>query len=72
MEFTTSTGITSISLTESVISLQEGNTSNILNCAILIHADADNCTGSSRNVGTRISGGIMKSCNSTCQRMFGL
>ena len=66
----TSTGITTISITDSIISLQEGNTANILNRAIVIHENADDFMGASGNAGNRISCGIIESCDSTCQQTF--
>ena len=69
---TTSTGITTISLTDSVISLQTGNTANILNRAIVIHALPDDFTGASGNAGQRISCGIIETCDATCQQTFAL
>ena len=69
---TTSTGITTITLTDSVISLQDGNTANILNRAIVIHANADTFTGASGNAGNRISCGIIELCDCTCQKTFSL
>ena len=67
---TTSTGITTISLSDSVISLKDGNTANILNRAIVIHQNADTFSGASGNAGSRISCGIIEACDSTCQQTF--
>ena len=67
---TNSTGDTSISFTDSVISLQEGNTANILNRAIVIHQDPDDFKGASGNAGARIACGIIKLGKSTCQQTF--
>ena len=60
--------MTEISLTDSKISLQEGNSANIMNRAIVIHENADTFTGFMGNAGSRISCGIIKSCDSTCQQ----
>ena len=68
---TTSTGITTISLTDSVISLQEGNAANILNRAIVIHQNADDFADVG-SAGNRISCGIIEPCDSTCQQSFAL
>ena len=67
---TTTTGITMISITDSVISLQEGNTANILNRAIVIHENADTFTGTAGNAGARIMCGVIQSCDATCQQTF--
>ena len=63
---TTSTGITTISITDSVISLQDGNAANIFNRAIVIHQDPDDFMGASGNAGARISCGIIEPGDSTC------
>ena len=70
---TTSAGITTISITDSVISLQEGNTANVLNRAIVIHQDRDNFMGGINGTGmsgNRISCGIIESGESTYQHNF--
>ena len=67
----TTSGITTISLTDSVISLKDGNIANILNRAIVIHANADTFTDAS-SAGDRISCGIIEECDSNCQRIFGI
>ena len=60
---TTSAGNTTIHLTDSEISLQTENPANILNRAIVIHADPDDFTGASGNAGARIACGIIKTCD---------
>ena len=65
---TSSTGITLISITDSMISLEEGNTANILGRSIVVHQNADDFTGASGNAGARISCGIINACDSTCQQ----
>ena len=69
---TTATGVTTISLTDSVISLQTGSVANILGRAIVIHADPDDFTGASGNAGNRISCGIIETCDATCQETFAI
>jgi len=69
---TTSTGITTISLTDSVISLQTGNIANILNRAIVILQNADDFGQPTGNAGNKISCGIIEPCDSTCQQSFAL
>ena len=69
---TTSTGVTPVSITDSVISLKDGNDANILNRAIVIHEAADDFTGLSGNAGQRIACGIIEPCDSTCQETFAL
>ena len=68
---TTTSGITTVSLTDSVISLKDGNVANILNRAIVIHANADTFTDAS-SAGDRISCGIIEECDSNCQHIFGI
>ena len=48
---------TSISLTDSVIGIQNGNISNIMNRAIVMHRNSDNFMGASGNAGERIACG---------------
>ena len=67
----TTSGITTVSLTDSVISLKDGNVANILNRAIVIHANADTFTDAS-SAGDRISCGIIEECDSNCQHIFGI
>ena len=69
---TTATGITTISITDSVISLQDGNTANILNRAIVVHLLPDDFAGASGNAGDRISCGVIESCDATCQQTFAI
>ena len=64
---TDSTGITMVSITDSVISLQQGNTANIMGRAVVIHANADDFAGASGNAGARQSCGVIESCDSNCQ-----
>ena len=68
IESTTSLGITTISLIDSVISLEEGNTANIMNRVIAIKQKPD--TGSPTQHHNFISCGIIKPCNFTCQQLF--
>ena len=68
----TSTGTTTVSITDSVISLQDGNTANILNRAIVIHASADDFAGASGNAGARLACGVIEPCDSTCQELFSI
>ena len=69
---TTATGTTIVSITDSVISLQTGNTNSILNRAIVVHEDADDFAGDSGNAGRRMSCGIIESCDATCQQTFAI
>ena len=69
---TTSTGVTTIEIKDSVISLQTGNIANILNRAIVIHADADEFTGATGNAGARHSCGIIETCDAACQQTFAI
>ena len=69
---TTATGVTTISLTDSVISLQTGNVANILGRAIVIHELPDDFMGASGNAGSRISCGIIETCDATCQETFAI
>ena len=66
----TSTGITTISISDSVISLQDGNVTNILGRTIVIHENDDEFTQPTGNAGTKISCGIIETCDSTCQQTF--
>ena len=68
IESTTSTGITTISLSDSVISLRDGDTANILNRAIVIKQTADDFTGT--QVQNNIACCIIELCESTCQTTF--
>ena len=69
---TTSTGVTTIALTDSVISLQSGNVANILNRAIVIHADPDVFSQPTGAAGARHSCGIIEACDTTCQQTFAI
>ena len=62
------TDITAISVTDSRISLREGNMANIFGRSIVVHQHADDFTGASGNAGARISCGIVEVCDSTCQK----
>ena len=62
-----STGITTVSITDSVISLQQGNAANIMGRAVVIHANSDNFAGASGNAGARQSCGVIENCDSNCQ-----
>ena len=69
---TSATGVTEVSITDSVISLQAGNLANILNRAIVIHKGPDDFANPCGTCGQRISCGIIKICDSTCQQTFAL
>ena len=66
---TTSTGVTTISETNSKISLQAGNSANILNRAIVIHQNQDTLVPGAIG-GDKVSCGIIEACDSTCQQTF--
>ena len=64
---TDSTGLTTISINDSFISLQQGNAANIMGRAVVIHAKADDFMGASGNAGARQACGIIENCDSNCQ-----
>ena len=69
---TTATGTTIVSITDSVISLQTGNPANILNRAILVHADPDTFVQPTGGAGARQSCGVIEACDATCQETFAI
>ena len=68
----TSTGITTISITDSIISLRDGNAAKILGRSFVIHQNVDQFTQPTGNAGTKISCGIIETCDSTCQQTFNI
>ena len=64
---TSSTSSTTISITDSIISLEKGNIANIVGRALVIHANADVFTGATGNAGARQSCGVIALCESNCQ-----
>ena len=68
----TSTGVTSIALTDSVISLQTRSIANILNRAIVIHALPDDFSQPTGAAGARHSCGIIEVCDTTCQQAYAI
>ena len=65
-----STAITTISITDSIIRWQQGNTANIMGRAVVIHANADDFAGASGNAGARQSCGVIQECGPTCQQFL--
>ena len=63
---TTATGTTIVSITDSLISLMDGNAANILNRAIVVHAQPDDFTNVA-SAGDRISCGVVQACDAKCQ-----
>ena len=57
---TKATGSTTISITDSLISLQAGNMANIFNRAIVVHEKEDDFAGTSGNAGKRIACGVIE------------
>ena len=55
IESTSSTGITTITVTDRVINLQKDSDANIINRTIVIHEQPDNFTGTAGNAGPRIA-----------------
>ena len=68
---TTATGTTLVSITDSLISLMDGNAANILNRAIVVHEDPDDLSDVT-SAGARISCGVIQACDATCQETFAI
>ena len=70
IESTSSTGITTITVTDRVINLQKDSDANIINRTIVIHDQPDNFTGKAGNAGARIACCIVMPGESACQPFF--
>ena len=70
---TSATGVIEVSITDSIISLQDGNIANILNRAIVIHEGPDDFVASGcTTCSSRVACGIIEPCDATCQQLFAL
>ena len=67
---TSSTGNTTIFITDPIISLQQEDSANIMGRALVIHANADDFAGASGNAGARQSCGVIQECGPTCQEFL--
>ena len=67
---TGATGITAISITDRLISLQDGSIANILNRAIVVYENKDDFGGASGNAGKSIACAVIEPCDAACQQML--